>query len=57
METSASFEARSAPSSYPTTSQADFAQLSRDPPQPGNRRKTLLISAFFAKSIATSCRP
>ena len=35
METSASFEARSAPSSYPTASQAGFCALSRDPPETG----------------------
>ena len=43
METSASFEARSAPSSYPTTSQAGFLRSS-----PETRRKFLYFrSAGF----------
>jgi hypothetical protein len=34
-----------------------FRVVLSDVPATGNRRNTLLISAFFAKSIATSSRP
>ena len=44
METSASFEARSAPSSYPTTSQSSIFEARRDRPEiPLHNRLRLLI--------------
>ena len=46
METSASFEARSAPSSYPTASQSDFPKGLRTP-----ARNCYVSAAFWARML------